>query len=314
MIVCDTEQFGDLMLVNVRTDHAKTADNSSGTASDICFTGNIVEVDPVAVLTCYDTLGAEDDTVLNGVLKLCEARGDLILGEFLGGLTAEAFENIVCMMVVMLVVMMMLMIMTAAGAIRTMLVIVMLMMSMIVMMFIMSMAMVVIMFMMVMLMMVIAPAVTLVMVVMMFVMLVIMVLVVVMMTATTIAVVIMMMVMLMRQTLKLCLNGIFSFHRLKKLDTRELSPRRDYDGGGRIVLADQRDTLLDLGIGHAVGVTENNASGVFNLIVEKFTEVLHIHLALIGIYNGGKAIENGVTTVILDALYGTDDITELAYT
>ena len=305
MIVCDTEQFGDLMLVNVRTDHAKTADNSSGTVSDICFTGNIVEVDPVAVLTCYDTLGAEDDTVLNGVLKLCEARGDLILGEFLGGLTAEAFENIICMMVVMLVVMMMLMIMTAAGAIRTMLVIVMLMMSMIVMMFIMIMAMVVIMFMMVMLMM--APAVTLVIVVMM------LVIVVVMMTATTIAVVIMMMVMLMRQTLKLCLNGIFSFHRLKKLDTRELSPRRDYDGGGRIVLADQRDTLLDLGIGHAVGVTENNASGVFNLIVEKFTEVLHIHLALIGIYNGGKAIENGVTTVILDALYGTDDITELAY-
>jgi len=306
VIVCDTEQFGDLMLVNVRTDHAKTADNSSGTVSDICFTGNIVEVDPVAVLTCYDTLGTEDDTVLNGVLKLCEARGDLILGEFLGGLTAEAFENIVCMMVVMLVVMMMLMIMTAAGAIRTMLVIVMLMMlmmiimSMVVMMFMMIMTMVVIMFMMVMLMMVIAPAVTLVMVVMM--------------TATTIAVVIMMMVMLMRQTLKLCLNGIFSFHRLKKLDTRELSPRRDYDGGGRIVLADQRDTLLDLGVGHAIRMAENDASGVFNLIVEKFTEVLHIHLALIGIYNGGKAIENGVTTVILDALYGTDDITELAYT
>ena len=58
MIVCDTEQFGNLVLIDMRTDHAQTSDDTCGTVADIYLTGNIVEVDPLAVLSCDDSLSA----------------------------------------------------------------------------------------------------------------------------------------------------------------------------------------------------------------------------------------------------------------
>ena len=118
----------------------------------------------------------------------------------------------------------------------------------------------------------------------------------------------------MCQTLQLSLDSIFSFHSLKQLRTGKLSPRSDNNGRGSIMLTDQCDTLLYLCIGHTVGVTQNDASGVFNLIIEKLTEIFHIHLTFVGVHYGRKAVQNRITTVILHTLHGTNNVTQLADT
>jgi hypothetical protein len=77
------------------------------------------------------------------------------------------------------------------------------------------------------------------------------------------------------------------------------------------MLTDHRNALLNLRIGHAVGVAQNNASCVFNLIVEEFTKILHIHLAFVCIYNGSESVQNGVATVFFDSLYRANNVAEL---
>ncbi len=59
-------------------------------------------------------------------------------------------------------------------------------------------------------------------------------------------------------------------------------------------------------------MAHDNSACVFNLIVEKFAEVLHIHFAFAGIDNRCKRIENNFVTA--DILHGFNNIGKLADT
>ena len=278
---------------------------------------------PLTVRTGNNALGAKNDAVLNCILKLIQTIGDLILGEFFGCLASEALKYLVSVMVVMVAVfVIVVMVMATAAAGFTMLVmvmmmvvimiaialiVVMVMMLVLMMMFATAIALIVMMVMILVLMMMFAAAIAL--IVMMVVMLVI-----VVMPASAIAfiIIVMMVVMLMLQTLQLSLDRIFALHRLKQLLTGQFSPRSDHDGSSFIMFADQSNALFDLLIGHTVGMTQNDASCIFNLIIEEFSEILHIHFAFIGIHNSSKTVQLCITAIILDPLNGTDDIAQLA--
>ena len=57
-------------------------------------------------------------------------------------------------------------------------------------------------------------------------------------------------------------------------------------------------------------MAQNQAAGICDLVIEKFSEVLLIHLALLGIYHCGKAVQLYVMGV--DVLHGTDNVAQLA--
>jgi hypothetical protein len=67
---------------------------------------------------------------------------------------------------------------------------------------------------------------------------------------------------------------------------RELVRRGGDDHRIRILLSDERESLLKLCVGGLVGVAEENATCILNLISEEFTEVLHVHLALVYVNYG----------------------------
>ena len=75
--------------------------------------------------------------------------------------------------------------------------------------------------------------------------------------------------------------------------------------------AQQGHNILQLLFGHAGGTGQDDTAGVFDLIVEELTEVLHIHFALVGVGHRGKAVEDGV--LHLQALNGTDDVGQFAH-
>jgi hypothetical protein len=58
-------------------------------------------------------------------------------------------------------------------------------------------------------------------------------------------------------------------------------------------------------------VTENDASGIFNLIIEEFAKVLHVHLALVGVNNGCSSVE--LCSVCVRIFYCGNNVGELSY-
>ncbi len=67
------------MLVQFRADHAQTAGDASGTPADFLLPWYIVEVEPTAVVTGDDTLGPEDNPILNCITQGIEGVFDLLL-------------------------------------------------------------------------------------------------------------------------------------------------------------------------------------------------------------------------------------------
>ena len=57
---------------------------------------------------------------------------------------------------------------------------------------------------------------------------------------------------------------------------------------------------------------EYNRRGILYLVVEEFTEILHIHLTLTRIYNGRKAVE--VCGIGLYTAHRADNVGKLTYT
>ena len=102
------------MLVDFRTNDAKSTDDVGRAEANVGFTRNVVKVNPFAVCTCNDTFGAEDDTVGFLVGKALERRGDFFCRVFSRCLTADACEHLISVMMVMVVFMVM--VVTATGA------------------------------------------------------------------------------------------------------------------------------------------------------------------------------------------------------
>ena len=202
------KQLGDLMLINVRSDYAKTSDHSCRAVAYVCFSGYVVKVDPLSVLACYDSLSAQYDTVLHRILQLVQTLGNAFLGKFLSGLTTEAFKHLVSMVMVMTVVVLMIVIVivATAGAMFT------VFMMMLVLVFMLMLMLVFMLVMMVVIMMVIMASASAVFIVFMM-----MFMLMIMVIAAALFPMCMMVVMLMRQTVQLGLKCVRMLHCLAQL-------------------------------------------------------------------------------------------------
>ena len=100
------------------------------------------------------------------------------------------------------------------------------------------------------------------------------------------------------------------FHRVEDLRAGKLIPRRRDDNGAGILPAQQRDALGELFLLDARGAGENDAPGGFNLVVEKFAEVTHIHFAFAGVHHGAERVDRKLPVRRL--LHGVHDVGELA--
>ncbi len=113
------------------------------------------------------------------------------------------------------------------------------------------------------------------------------------------------------QCLEVVLQSVFLFHELKNLRAVQLFPGRGENVGGRVVSADFVHAFVQLFIRSAGGVAENDSACVFNLVVEKFAEVLHVHFTFVDIDNRGQRIDAG--NVLQIGIMDRDgDIAELA--
>ena len=77
------------------------------------------------------------------------------------------------------------------------------------------------------------------------------------------------------------------------------------------MLAHKFDRLFEFFLARNVGMSEDYAVGRLYLVVEKFTKVLHVHLALCGVDYGSVGIDYAVLE--FGAVHGADYIGELAH-
>ena len=302
--------------------------------ADIFLTGNIVKVDPLTVCTSNDTLCSQNSTV-DAAGELAQNILDLLNGELAGGFHTPGGEHLVGMMMVMIVmvmtaaalaivIMMMLVVMVVtAAALLVMVVVVMMLMVMVVTAAALLVLVVVVMMLMVMVVTAAALLVMIVVVMMLMVMIVtaaallvmLVVVMLVIMTAAALLVMLMVMMMLVRfffQHSQFGLQRILLFHGFQHLGTGEILPGSSDDLSGFVMLTQQCHSILQLLVAHTGGTGQNDAAGMLNLIVEELTEVLHVHLALVGIGNGSKAVKHSL--LHLQPLHGTDNIGQLAHT
>ena len=147
------------------------------------------------------------------------------------------------------------------------------------------------------------------------------VIVVVMMSATAFVfiVVVMMMVTVMLvlvfrfffKLLELAGQRFAMLHCAHDLLARQLVPRSGYDGRNRVDLFYEFNGFGQL-FGRAfVGMAEHYALCVFDLIVKKFAEVFHIHLAFCRVHDGGCGVD--VRVFDFGGKRGAYYVAELAY-
>ena len=203
-------------------------------------------------------------------------------------------------MLIVIVVMMLVMLMTTALAVLVVIVVVMLVMLMAS-----ALAVLVVIVVMVLVMlMTTALAVLIVIVVMMLVML--------MASAlAVIAVMVMMVLMLFLKRLYSILKGILVLHSCENITTGKRIPGSCNDDRAFVMLTKESNALGDFLILCRLCMRKHNGRCISNLVVIELAKVLHIHLALINIGNGGKAIES--SAVILGSLCRTNNVRELAY-
>ena len=109
-----------------------------------------------------------------------------------------------------------------------------------------------------------------------------------------VTVVMLVVLMLLLKLLERCGEGILLLHCCEDILAVELVPRGCYDSRLSVMLSDKLNGLLCLMRLCNVCVRENDAGCVSDLIVVEFTEVLHIHLALVHVGDGGEAIKDSV--------------------
>ena len=123
MISLQAEELTDAAFIQLGADDAQAAHNIGSAVADIQLAGDKVEVDPLAVGTGHDALGAQNDAVLAGI-QLLQNGADLLSGVLLCSLAAPGGEDLVGVVVMMVMVV----VMAAAGAVLAMLVVVMMLM------------------------------------------------------------------------------------------------------------------------------------------------------------------------------------------
>ena len=137
--------------------------------------------------------------------------------------------------------------------------------------------------------------------------------VVMLVTMALLVVIVMMMVMMSMLFLKLLdsgVEGILLLHSGEDILSVELVPRSSDDNCVGIVLSDKLYRALYLLALSNVGMREDDAGCVGDLVVIELTKVLHIHLALIYVGNGGEAVK---LCISLNGAHRLDNVGELTY-
>ena len=265
-------------------DDAQPPRHTGAAAADVDLARRVVKVDPLALARGDDALRAQHGAVFGLVLEHGERSAQTVLGELLRRFHAPGREHLVRVVAVVMVMM-------AAAALVLMLVLIVVVVMMLVLM----------------------PVVILVIVVMaaagavavfieMMMVLVLFVLVVVMMVMLVLVLVLFVLAL---NAFKRGGERVALFHRVEDLRAGELVPRRRDDGAG-ILLAQQRDALGELFLLDARGAGEDDAPGGFDLVVEKFAEVAHIHFAFARVYDGAERIDRKLAVRRL--LHGGHDV------
>ena len=300
------------MLVKIGTDHAQTACIFRCALTDLGFFRNHIKIDPCSVLCRKHSFCTEDDTIF---VRLGKCLKDLLKSltcEFFNCLTAPACEDLICMMVMMVmstaaltvVVMMVLMVMIMAAA--TLAVMVVMMMLVLVMVVVMAAAALLVMVMMVLMLFVIMVMATAALLIMVVVMVMLMLLVIMVMTAATF--VIMMMVMMLMLFLKhFLLQRYRMLHNLYQFLSVKVLNRSCDDGCIFIQAAKKLQGLLNFLLSCDICPAHDDGACILDLIVKELTEVLHVHLAFLGINNSCIAVQFDVN-LILNTLYSFDNV------
>ena len=137
--------------------------------------------------------------------------------------------------------------------------------------------------------------------------------------ALVVIIVIMMVVMVVmmfflgsfREAGEFFLDGVAALHGLHQLFAVQKVPRGGDDDGRGVVFLQQGDGFLQLFLADCLGMREDDATGVFHLVVEEFAEIFHIELALVRVDDGGKTVQD--RAIRSDVLHRADDVRELAH-
>ena len=100
-------------------------------------------------------------------------------------------------------------------------------------------------------------------------------------------VVVMAMLFFLDQLFDIVAQGMTGFHCGEYFLAVEHVPRGSHDSLARAALFNELDRLVQLVRAYLVGMAEHNARRGFNLVVEKFAEVFHVHFALRRVHYGG---------------------------
>ena len=90
-------------------------------------------------------------------------------------------------------------------------------------------------------------------------------------------------------------------------------PRGSNDGGIGVFLPEHGHGGLQLLLRHLLSPGEDDGTGGLDLVVVKFTEVLHIDLHLGGVCHGDEAVELHLGNVLYGVLHRHDHVAELAH-
>ena len=108
-------------------------------------------------------------------------------------------------------------------------------------------------------------------------------------------------------------QGVAALHGGDDLGTGELGPGGGEDGGLAVLLPQQADGGVQLALVQVLGAGQQNGGGVLHLVVEEFTEVLHVDLGLGGVYHGDEAVQMQGGGLLLHLLHGGDHVGQLAH-
>jgi len=284
------------VFIDFGADDAELAGDVGAAVSYVGLARNVVEVDPVAVFTGNDALGAEDHAEVAAV-ELFEGSLDRSLGERLRGLKANGIEDFVSVVmtlmvvVVMIMLVLVIMVMAAAGAIRAVVVVVVVMMFVLIV--------IVVMMLMVMLVIIVFM---------------LMIMVVVVAAAGAVRAMVVMVVMFVFFCFEECSGHVVCgervLDRFSDLCAGELLPRGGDDLGVVVDLADQLDRGIELALGDVAGTGQDDGAGILDLVLVELLEVLQVDLALAGVDDGNSAADLGA----LDLLDSSHYVRELADT
>lgn len=259
------KQFLQRILIKLGTDYTQTPCVIRTSAPNFIFFRNKVKLHPIAVSAGNNALGTENDAIFFRAAQLLQYLLQLLCRIFMSRLHTPACENLICMMVAFML--MMVMIVTAAGTVLIVLVVV----------FMTTFAVMVMVLMLTFAVMVMVPMLTFA---------------VMMMTVFTFTVAVMrmsarffMVMMVILPHLKLRM-----VHSFQNLPAVQFIPRCGDHSRMSIVLPKKSRALLQLFICHTLGSAYDNGSRMLHLVIEKFTEVFHIHLALFPVHYDNGAV------------------------